>query len=504
MKITSRTNQSVGRRYFKAALSSGVGGGLSLALFGLAPVALARLLGPREYGVYAAAMAATNLIAGLFQMGQHSALHKMLPEHAGNDRARGGAILADITLLTLAALVVVCVVMLAGADWIATTVYHDPVIASALRISAAMIFSMSIFNLSASVTAGLQDFQTYNGGMLLRSVAYVSLALTGAATFGLKGAFFGQLLAFVIAMVALTHCATRLARRRFPGAIRPDFSRETFGPIAAFMIPAFLLTLLNLPGYWWISALLSRSHGFSEVGIFSVAYALTQIIWLIPVNLYVPAMTFLSEAYAARDHAMFDRLVNENLRAIWLLTTPLAVGAALLSPVLPKLLFGEAYQKAAIVSLLLCFAAPSMAIIGLINTAVAAAGRIWHNVVITLVWSVFFAAGTWMLVPRWGAVGAAVAFSFSQLIYLFMLCSYLARFLQIDRRLIGVMVSLTLIVYVSSALIVLHLTGPIFYLAGGGVLVGLILAEWRWVCGDEQRRAFGEGVAILKLAAARS
>lgn len=478
-----------GRRYFTAALDLVVRGGASLALYGLTPIVLARALGPHDYGVYATLTALTALVAGLFHMGQNSALHKLLPQYSVSDRARGGALLADVVLLTLAVVSLCCLGLLVGAGWIATQLYHDATLTNVLRGCAGLILATALFNLASSVVAGLQDFQSYNTALLVRSLVLVAVTWLGVVGWGLWGALVGQLIAFGVGVALLSHSAMTGARERFAGFVRPDFSWPVLRPLAAFVLPVFLMTLCNTPGYWWANTLLAQTHGFAEAGRFSAAYGLTQLIWLAPVSFYVPAMTFLSEAHTAQ-RADFGALVSSNARTIWLLTLPLALGIALASPLLLRTLFGVAYQQAALTAFVLSLSGLLMGVIGLFNTALAAAGRMWHGCAITLGWAMIFVATGLFCIPRWGAAGAALTYAVSHLFYLGATGLYARLRLQVRGSGMRRLALLTLVTFAAAAVIFLVWQGVAFYCAGALLLLALLAAEWLWVCSPAERALF--------------
>ncbi|MGH9936121.1 MAG: oligosaccharide flippase family protein, partial [Blastocatellia bacterium] len=333
----------IGRRYVRAAVYSGFLGGVSQALYGLTPLVVARRLGPRDYGVYAVVMSLVAIVIGVFNMGQNSALHKLIPQYYAQDRARGGSILANVLILTAGPLAIFCVAFFWLSGWVAARLYHDAGLTDVFRLSALLMLTLSLCGLAASVIAGLQDFKSYNLIQAARNLALLILVWGGVRSLDLNGALWGQLLAGAIGLGLLSRRGVRLIRERFPEGLRPVFSRQEFGMIASFVLPTLLLTLLNIPAYWWTNTLVARHAGFEQAGMFSVAFMLAQLIFLIPMSLYTPAMTFMSEAHAmSRDGSrdgVFATLVGANLRALWLLTLPLALGCALLSPLLIKTLF---------------------------------------------------------------------------------------------------------------------------------------------------------------------
>ena len=255
--ISSSPREDLGQRYWRAALDSVLRGGGSLVIGGLVPMLLARFLGPHDFGIYAIITGLTALVASLFHMGQNSALHKLLPQYYVSDRVRGGAILANVLTLTFVVAAIVCLTFLAGAPMVAAKIYHDPTLTNFFRFCAVLIFVLTLLNLASSVAAGVQDFKAYNSAMLVRSLLLIVLACIGASFWGLWGALASQLLAGGTSLLWLVRRVSNTARERFPHLIRPDFSGESWRVIGAFMLPAFVITLLNAPCYWWANTLVA-------------------------------------------------------------------------------------------------------------------------------------------------------------------------------------------------------------------------------------------------------
>jgi O-antigen/teichoic acid export membrane protein len=482
------TGGNLGQRYLRASLDSVLRGGASLVIGGFVPMVLARFLGPHDFGIYSILTALTALIAGLFHMGQNSALHKLLPEYYVSDRKRGGAILANVVTFTLALIIVFCVSFTIGAQFVAENIYHDSSLAQFFRFCAGMIFVTTLLNLASSIAAGMQEYQAYNTTLLIRSGMLIVLACVGVVWWGLWGALASQLVAGGIGLLWLAPRLIKISKERFPGFIRPNFSRELWRTIVAFMLPAFVITLLNAPCYWWTNSLTARTHGFAEAGLFSAAYGLAQLISLAPFNFYTPAMTFLTEANASADIALFDQLVRRSLRTIWLLTLPFALGCALFSSLLIGLLYGGKFMAAAPAAFVMSVAGLFMAIVGLLNAVIAARGRIWQGCGIAFGWAVVFTVTGLLAIPRWGAIGAAVTFAFSYAFYLLLLCLYLHFILRIDLQAMWRPIVLT----VGSCLLVTTLvytcTGIALYLASLLLLAGIVSVSVFWVCDETERK----------------
>lgn len=481
---------------------SSVGGAASQILYGLTPVIIARYLGPRDYGVYSIVMSLVAIVTGLLSLGQNSILHKLLPEYMVKDREKGGAILANTIILTLSVLAILSAGLFAMSGWLAADVYKDSHLTGVFRWAVAATITMALFNLASSVVAGLQDFKTYNRGLITRSIALIGLMWIGVQSFGLDGALAGQALASLLALALLTIYGWPLALERFPGLIRLSQSLPLWKVMAGFTVPALVMTLLNLPGFWWISTMVARHAGLAEAGHFGVGYSIAQLIFLIPQNLYTPAMTFMSEAHADGQlnqaaAERFRRVVGTNLRWLWALTLPLALGGALGAPLIINLLFGADYAAAIPPAFVMSLAALLMVNTGLLNTAIIAAGHTWPGCVMTLLWAVVFFVAGLICIPRWGAMGGAVAFTLSQSLYFTINYFYSRNMLQMTSDGLGRLAALTLLSGAAAVFITFNLHGSAFYLTSAMLLLGVVFAEWAWIGVETERRQLRQVTAEL-------
>jgi antigen flippase len=476
----------VGRRYVTAAVQTGISGIVSRVLQGFAPIILARYLGPKEYGAYTLVLSLVNIVVGVSPLGQNTALQKFLPQYSVRDPARGGAILANTVILVSGALAVLCTTFYFASDWIASAIYHDATLTRVFQFSALVVLTLSLFNLASSATAGLQDFRSYSRAMIASSAAFIGLSWLGVWLLGLYGALLGELLASLLGLILLAKRARSLARQRFPGVFRPQFSGEILKEIFSFAFPALLAGLLVPPAFWWANTLLARHSGFEQVGLFGVAFAVYQLILLVPSTLSTPAVSFMSESHTA-GLEQFSNLVGTNVRLIWVLTLPLAVSLTFFSPVIVSIVFGSSYRGAGPLASIMSFVALIVAVGGVIGNAVTGAGRMWHAFWINGLWLVAFVVASGLVVPRWGARGLATAFLLSYLFLGGVLWAYSRFALMVKYDHSRVLLALTVLSALTAVVARQHLEGlPLFAV---GLLAGtmIVVIEWRIVIGHRER-----------------
>ncbi len=487
--LTKTDRQSdIGRRYVEAAVETGMGGIVSRVLQGFAPIILARYLGPREYGIYVLVLSLVGIVAMASPLGQDAALEKFLPEYSVKNPARGGAILANTVILFSGALVILCSAFFFAANWLATALYHDASLARVFQFSALLVLSLSLFNLAASATAGLQDFTNYSRAMMVRGGALTLFGWLGVVLLGLYGALIGQLAASLLGLSLLTITAVKLSRRRYPGLVRPHFSTDLLQETFGLAFPAFLTGLLVSPAYWWANTLLARRSGFADVAIFGVAFSLTQMIMLVPSNLSIPAVSFLSEAHSSGNLRRFGGLVSDNFRLMWAITLPIAAGCAVLSTPVIHLLFGAQYERAGDLVLAMSFAGVLMILNSVVINATFGCGYLWHGFLLSLGWLTLFLGIGHLLIPAWGALGLACTFVLSYAPLATVGAVYAARILGAQFKKIAVLLTMTVMAF--GAAFALHrlVQGTPLFALGCLTTLLLVVSEWIWVC-DERERA---------------
>jgi antigen flippase len=467
-------------------VQTGISGVVSRVLQGFAPIILARYLGPKEYGVYTLVLSLINIVVGVSPLGQNTALQKFLPQYSVKDPARGGAIMANTVTLVSGVLAGLCTAFFLASRWIASAIYHDASLARVFQFSALVVLSLSLFNLASSVTAGLQDFRSYSRAMIVSSAAFLGFSWLGVWLLGLYGALLGELLASLLGLILLATRARSLTRQRFPGAFRPQFSGGILKEIFSFALPALLAGLLVPPAYWWANTLLARHAGFEQVGLFGVAFAIYQLILLVPSTVSTPAVSFMSESHTM-GREQFSTLVGTNVRLIWALTLPLAVSFTLFSPVIVRAVFGWSYQGAAPLASIMSYVALVVAVGGVIGNAAAGAGRMWHAFGINGLWLVAFVVAAALVIPRWGALGLATAFLLSYLFLGGVFWAYARFALRAKYDHSRGLLTLTLFSALTALAARRLFDGlPLF---AAGLLIGavIVVIEWQVIIGQEER-----------------
>jgi O-antigen/teichoic acid export membrane protein len=393
-------------------------------------------------------------------------------------------------VLVSAVLAVVCGAFFFASGWIASAIYHESSLTGVFRFSALLVLFLSLFNLALSAVAGLQNFKAYSKAMVIRSGGVLVLAWAGVWLFGLYGALAGQLLACVFGVAYLTGVSIKDLRERFPGMVRAAFSRDILGELFSFSFPAFLAGILVAPAYWWANTLLARHAGFAQVGLFGVAFALCQLILVVPNSLSIPAISFMSETHASSELGRFSALVGANLRLVWALTLPISLACALFAPWIVTLLFGAKYCGAIPLVFIMSFVGLLMSINSVIGNAIAASGKMWHGFGFNGLWFAIFILSSELLIPQGGGWGLAMSFVGSYLALSTVAWFYVRRFLKISYYRMRAMVFLSLSSVGIGILASLSSSTAFRYTIEPMALVGLLVFETKYVFSEREKSLF--------------
>ncbi|MGB9775684.1 MAG: flippase [Anaerolineae bacterium] len=369
------------------------GNAVAQALAAVMGLLLARTLGPHEYGLYATAFSLALAFLYTALMG----LDSVVPREVARHPERAGLIALSALVPALLWLPVL-VLLILGTGLV---LGYSPQVRALLLPAALVTGVRGLVNLFRSVLRGLERMdldaaiQAVENGLVLGGVA---LALLVSPT--IRGAVWAILIAEALSLlpaglgvVRMTHLLMWEVRR----------AREMI--IAALPLGlTFTLVGLNMR---LDTLVLSLFRPAREVGLYNAAVSLMMLAR--PVALMAAAFLPPLSSLARRDEMAFARLRDQGMLGMMVPGVGLGVAMSLLAPFLLGALYGAPFLSAA----------PALRILGAGTVAVFLNAYFWQvliargeqktiacTTVVSLLLSLVLAA---VLVPRWGASGAAGA-----------------------------------------------------------------------------------------------
>lgn len=333
-----------------------------------AQVALARMLGPGNFGVYGIGMAVLTFVA--FLSGASFSWNLMLLPTVTRDDIR-----FSFTWQMIAG--TLCAVAMYAAAPAIAGFFGDPRVESMVQwLSLASLLTAA----SAPATCLLQrdlDFRTLG---LVQLASYAAGYLAVGVPMALLGYGAQALAAACVVQAAVTLVGAYAAR---PHSLRPLFSHAGGAASLVTGRAVFLTNVVN----WLLSNLdrviIGRVLNTHFVGLYTVAYNLASI----PNTLLLSALQPAFLAAGAKLQQDPQRLAQGwllGLACILVLVTPAAVVFALLSADLVQLLYGAAWVESAWVLALLFLCLPAWACWGLSTPVLWNTGRRHHEFLLQL------------------------------------------------------------------------------------------------------------------------
>lgn len=352
-----------------------------------------RYLGPERYGTLAYAVALVAIFQAIATLGSDTIVVRDLVRRPDNAHRLLG------TLLRLRILSgILCWIVAVAAAWLL-----DPHGDTALLV--AIVGCGLVFQAADTVDLWFQsELQSRRTVIAKLAACLVSNGIRIALVLG-----HAPLIAFaVVAAVdsALVAIGLVLAYSRYPLTMRWSHARALSKSILVESWP-FLLSSLSVLIYLRIDQIMLRTmRGDHELGLFAAAMPLSSVWQIIPTTL-VSSLAPLVARRKAESEAGYQRTLLTIYRLFGVVSLVLATATALLAPLIVRLLYGPAFAGTAQVLAIHAFSNVFVALGLAQNLWITNEGAGRVSMIKTLAGGAIAVVGNLLLIPSYGAVGAA-------------------------------------------------------------------------------------------------
>ena len=398
-----------------------VGRTLTMGVNFVVQVAIVRYLSQEEYGAFAYALSIVALGQTLITFGLDRGVSRFLSiydEHADYDRLLGTIAMVAGTILALGALLIVAVYLLQG--WIVGANVSSPQAVSLLLILVLLAPIQALDNVLTalmSVFASPQSifFRKYVLGPGLR-LAVVVLLIVGGSGVGFLAVGYVAAGALGIALYVVILWQV-LGRRGMIARFRTSTVRIPAREILLFSIPLLSTDLVYVFLNTSDAIILQQFHGLEAVASWRVvqpAAGLNSLVFSSFTLLFTPAAARL---FARKDQDGVRDLYWRT--AIWMaiVSFPLFALTFTMAQALTLLLYGERYADSAVYMALLSFGYYFNTALGFNGLTLRIFGGIRYTVAINLLAVVANVVLNLLLIPPYGALGAAVGTTLTLVIH---------------------------------------------------------------------------------------
>lgn len=411
-EVSAATSGDATRTQIRGSSLLLIGRLLSLAVNLAVQVMIARYLSKRDYGAFAYALSFVTLGQSIVLLGLDRAITRFLPiyeERRDFARMFGTIVLAVATAVSLGLALVLVVVGFRGAiegsliaDRHAVTVLSILIFLSPIQALDEILIGMfAVLSRPRSIF-----FRRYVAGPALRLAVVLLLVLGGtdvsflALGYVLTG---GAGVAFYSVVLVRVLRERGLLRRFTLGTMRVP-ARE----VLAFTIPLLTTDLVYAMTYWSDAVLLGHFRGAADVAAFRVVQPAARLNELVISSFALLFTPVAARLFARRDEEGINRLYWQT--ALWLAVLSFPVFAVTFSLARPVTvtLFGERYEQSAVYLALLSFGYYFQAALGFNGLTLKVFGKLRYIVSVNLLVVVINVGVNLLLIPRYGALGAAI------------------------------------------------------------------------------------------------
>lgn len=365
--------------------------GLLIAIF------VARHLGPEGYGVLSYAVSLVAIVAPLNTLGMRNLSlreYKMYPEEANS-------ILGTVTAIRFAgAIFSVCIVF--AVAWIYPISHENIAVLCAILASAALVKSIDTIQEYFIAEQDPKPFVIFSVAVMAVFAGVKILLIF--ANMGVDAFILAQ-----AAQGAVSGLGALLAYRRrtsgLPG-LRIEASR-----VRRYLVQGFPLMLGALSAVIYLKSdilMLSYMVGQETTGIYAVAARLSEAWYVLPTALAMALFPRMVELRASSPSHYAAR-VQDAMDSFAAFGTLIAATSPFWSAPLVMLLFGAEYSAAAGVLQIYAWVGIVFATRALIHKWLLVEGIFWASAMIHATGAVTNVLLNLLLIPRYGAEGAAVA-----------------------------------------------------------------------------------------------
>jgi len=388
---------------------------ITLTFSFVASVVVARSLGPEGYGVYSFVIWFLSMVGLLVNLGIPTTITKYVSEYWGRKEFRSvSTILSRLLRVELGAGGVVSLLLFLLAPLIADW-YNDPELSLYLRVASLVILPLGLMWLYNGFFCGLQRYDLIARINLLVSPVTLILILlvlhSGGGIEWLVGVSAVTNLLLVISYIYLKKMKFSFLQRGSPAH---DFGERWFKFSAGVFVVLILDSIVwERFGIFFLSLFSTPS----EIAFYNVAFILSsRTLILLPGALTGILLPAMSEVYGGGDKEELKRVHLNSTRYLAMLSFPLCLGGMAIARQLLPALYGSSFQPASFIFIILLLGGT----VGSVSTSSSSLlyGAELQGVVVRvgILSALVNITGCWFLVPVLGAMGAAFAGAFAQIV----------------------------------------------------------------------------------------
>lgn len=416
-------------RLARGAFWSLIGGVISRILIIVTSVIIARMLGKTGYGEMGMVQSTMGMFGVFAGMGLGMTATKYIAEYRSTDPVRAGRIAGFTIIGSLLCSLVMMLVSIEIAPWLAATTMNRADMAPLLVAGSLLMFISTIGGVISATLSGFESFRKIAKINIWQGAIAPLIAMPCVWFYGVQGAIASVT---ITAAIGLILCSISLRQEFIHYGIRTKYWKGGLSewPILwKYALPSVLSGVMYFPAVWFAnSVLVKQPGGYGELGLFNAANQLRMGIILLPTLLTSAMLPILSEAHGREDQSDFFKTISLNLRGTWIVALPLTVVVITFGRLLASMFGRDFVASVPMIGILMisCFL---YVVSGTLGTALAGSGRMWTGTFINIAWVGVFLVSALLLIPRFGGIGLSYAYLLAYLLHTIWSIAYIELYL---------------------------------------------------------------------------
>ncbi len=372
-------------------------------------VLMARFFSQSEFGIFSLALVILNIAVIISTLGFQQGTTRQIAYYRGKaDEAKVQGVISSSLKIAILASIVLALVLFFSSNIVSTRIFHEPELASTLKIFSIAIPFFVLINILASIFRGFDDVKpkAYFYDILMSGLfplLLLPVILLGLSFSTSIYAFSTSIILTGIAFAVFTLKAAPFIPRRYP--IISPADKE----LLLFSLPLLGIFLLGSISSWTDTLMLGYFKTAEVVGLYNAAVPLAQLISVILASMGFIYVPIASQLYSQNLMAEIKRTYQVITKWIFSASFPLFLLLFLFPEAILSFFFGTGYTEAAMALRILSLGFVLNAFVGENAWTLIVLGKTRLVMLGGVLVTGLNVALNIALIPRWGIIGAAIA-----------------------------------------------------------------------------------------------
>lgn len=386
---------------------AGIGDVAATALAYLSAILITRFIGPELYGIFLLASILISIGAMFSKIGLSRGLLRFVALYKGQkDDGRIKGVIVSATGISFLLSLLVGAALFISSGFISTRVFDKPQVGLVVRLLA---FTLPLVVVGNGWRCGIQGFQIIKYRVYIEKLIQPALRLLLLAILFLVGfRLIGVVLATILTSISGFLLSFHYLAKVFPFHKRQIKATFENRRLIQFSTPLLFQEVLNFLILHIDTLMIAHFLLSSNVGIYGAVVRVSTLVAVVLTAFNSIFAPMISELYGKGDLAAIEALFKTVTK--WVLSLALPVFLILVFFAKPVMaIFGPAFSVGAPCLILLCIAQLINAGVGSVGLMLTMTGRPKVNLLNSAILCVLNIILNYVLIPKYGILGAAAA-----------------------------------------------------------------------------------------------